>query len=352
MEDNMQDKDMKRRNEGSVRRLILKGLLFSLPFWMVVVLYFYDDPFMVLRRYSKYDSDIMLCESCVGWNIYLNNRDSIPFNSFIMGNSCTMAFQCHEWEKYLDGGRAVRLFGNAESMMAVYKKLQALEREKADIRNVLLVIDHISLSKTRLLSGFSNVLPPSVSGEGTLSFQLESLQAFVLPGFLMPYLRYRLSGRTVLSGKGFNPYGQVRNPINNDAINPREKMILEEGEQYWQSREKEFPFRSGKPKTASRVVFASQEKLLTDIATLLHRNHAQVKIIISPDYSQESANPDDVKVLRRLFGAENVFDFTGINEYTADIHGYYEQGHYRPCLGNRLMEFIYGKHREYCNVVP
>ena len=56
--------------------------------------------------------------------MYLNNRDTIPIDSYIMGNSCTMAYQCHEWEKYLHGGRAVRLFGNAESLAAVCLKLK------------------------------------------------------------------------------------------------------------------------------------------------------------------------------------------------------------------------------------
>ncbi|MBP7266283.1 MAG: histidine kinase, partial [Bacteroides sp.] len=51
--------------------------------------------------------------------------------------------------------------------------------------------------------------------------------------------------------------------------------------------------------------------------------------------------PADVKTLKRFFGKRNVFDFTGINEYTEDIHNYYEPGHYRPALGKRLMEKIY-----------
>lgn len=66
-----------------------------------------------------------------------------------------------------------------------------------------------------------------------------------------------------------------------------------------------------------------------------------MKIIISPDYLQVNINPADVKTLKRFFGKRNVFDFTGINEYTEDIHNYYEPGHYRPALGKRLMEKIY-----------
>ena len=43
-------------------------------------------------------------------------------------------------------------------------------------------------------------------------------------------------------------------------------------------------------------------------------------------------------------GKENVFDFSGINEYTNDIHNYYERGHYRPILGARLLQKVYANH--------
>lgn len=35
-----------------------------------------------------------------------------------------------------------------------------------------------------------------------------------------------------------NPYGVVRDPVTNDAINPREEMIQREGEAYWESHKK------------------------------------------------------------------------------------------------------------------
>jgi hypothetical protein len=45
--------------------------------------------------------------------------------------------------------------------------------------------------------------------------------------------------------------------------------------------------------------------------------------------------------LQGIFGKENVYDFSGINEFTEDYHNYYEAGHYRPLLGNKLLERIY-----------
>ena len=64
--------------------------------WALIALYVYDDPFMVLHQYDVYDSDVKLNEHHVGWQIYKNNNDSVHFNSFILGNSCTMAFRCGE----------------------------------------------------------------------------------------------------------------------------------------------------------------------------------------------------------------------------------------------------------------
>ena len=154
------------RKRQAFLRLVRKSVLFAIPFWALIALYVYDDPFMVLRKYEIYDSDVMLNEQQVGWQIYRNHKDSVHFNSFILGNSCAMAFRCGEWEKYLvPGDRAIRLFGNAESMKAISLKLRALDREGAEIKNVLMILDRISLSRFELLTGAGHILPAAVSGK-------------------------------------------------------------------------------------------------------------------------------------------------------------------------------------------
>ena len=112
---------MKKNSERNAAiRFMKKLFILFIPFIALLAVYFLDDPFMVLKNYERYDqTPVVLNEGHVGWQMYLNNRDTIPIDSYIMGNSCTMAYQCHEWEKYLHGGRAVRLFGNAESLAAV-----------------------------------------------------------------------------------------------------------------------------------------------------------------------------------------------------------------------------------------
>lgn len=341
---------MKKKNERSAAmRFILKLFIFLIPFISLLAVYFLNDPFMVLKHYDRYDnSPVMLNESYIGWQMYMNNRDSIAFDSFIMGNSCTMAYPCREWEKYLNGGRAIRLFGNAESIAAICKKLQALEENGAEIKNLLLILDKESLGKDQLLNGHNYVLPPALSGISNFSFQEKFCQAFFFPNFLLPYLDYKIFHQYRPYMKGvINPYGVVRDPVTNDAINPREEMIQREGEAYWESHKKEFQktrdpnYRNGKYRKGEPFLWQAQIELLEEISQICRKHNTSVKIIISPDYSQISINPADVEILKRFFGDTNVFDVSGINEYTNDIHNYYERGHYRPILGTKLLKRIY-----------
>ena len=350
---------MKKKNERSAAmRFILKLFIFLIPCISLLAVYFLNDPFMVLKHYDRYDnSPVMLNESYIGWQMYMNNRDSIAFDSFIMGNSCTMAYPCREWEKYLNGGRAIRLFGNAESIAAICKKLQALEENGAEIKNLLLILDKESLGKDQLLNGHNYVLPPALSGISNFSFQEKFCQAFFFPNFLLPYLDYKIFHQYRPYMKGvINPYGVVKDPVTNDAINPREEMIQREGEAYWESHKKEFQktrdpnYRNGKYRKGEPFLWQAQIGLLEEISQICRRHNTSVKIIISPDYSQISINPADVEILKRFFGDTNVFDFSGINEYTNDIHNYYERGHYRPILGTRLLQKIYCKQEQIENI--
>lgn len=339
---------MKKYSERSAAlRFVMKLSILSIPFIALLAVYFLNDPFMVLKRYKRYDqSPVLLNEGFVGWQTYLNNRDSIPFDSFVMGNSCTMAFLCPEWEKHLDGGRAIRLFGTAESIAAVSMKLQALDKAGAPIKNLLLILDKGALQNDQLLTGHTNVLPPAISGISNFAFQQEFCQAFFFPSVLFPYLDYKLfhQYRPYMRGV-INPYGAIRNTVTNDIVNPREKLIEEEGERYWEKRKGEFLkkdcLRDGKYKESPKVIREKQLRLLQDIQAICLKHQTSVKVIINPDYNQINLNPADVQVLESLFGPRNVFDFSGINEYTEDIHNYYEQGHYRPMLGARLLERIY-----------
>lgn len=326
-----------------ITSFLLKVLCFCIPFFIVLFVYFKDDPFMVLRKYTRYDqSCASLNESYVCWQNYLNNKDSIPFDSFILGNSCTMAFKTDEWKKYINSNKAIRLYGNSEGLAGVCRKLKALDARNAEIKNVLLVLDASLLKKKHLLPGYINVLPPEISGISELEFQMNFLQAFLYPDFLISYLDYKMfhQFRPRMNGL-INPYGITKDPVTNDAINPHDKEIEKEKETYWIKRKKTFPPRSHMFKETKQVMFAGHIQLLKEIKNVCEKHKTNLKILISPDYNQENLHHADVQELKKTFGSENVFDFSGINEYTTDIHNYYEPAHYRPVVGAKLLKLIY-----------
>ena len=132
----------------------IKCVLFLVPFFVLAGIYFYDDPFKVLREYKKYDNDpIFLNEDYIGWKTYKNYRDSLHFDSFILGNSCTMAFLTSDWEKHLNGSKAIRLYGTAERLAAIHRKVMALDKEEEHITNVLLIVDATLLREYQLSTG-------------------------------------------------------------------------------------------------------------------------------------------------------------------------------------------------------
>ena len=321
-----------------------KCIYLAAPFLILSVIYFVKDPFMVLRHYTRFDNScFVLNEHNVGWETYLNNRDSIHFNSFILGNSCTMAFKCSDWEKYLDkGDRAIRLYGFAERLPSVYKKLKALDANHAVIKNVLLVADNDLMRRKLLNESATSVLPPAESGMSKLEFQMCSIQSFFTPNFLISYCDYSLFHHYRRYMKGIiNPYGVIRNPITCDAINPREKEIALKHEQYWIDHKSDFFKRDNKSRETERNIYDVEIRILSDIKKLCLKHHTNIKVVISPDYDQETFNHTDMQILRKIFGSENVFDFTGVNEYTNDVHNFYESTHYRPALGKKLLQKIY-----------
>lgn len=326
-------------------KLMRNLALFSLPFMACAVVYVHDDPFRVLRRYNNYDTMVRINENYVGWQIYKTHVDSLHYNSYILGNSCTMAFRCRDWERHLDSGdRAIRLYANAESLKAIDLKLRALDKAGASIKNVLLVLDANSLSKTQLDEGYTHALPPDITGGSNCDFQLRFVQAFFRPEFLFKYFAGKLTGHYSPKWKDFNTYGHTIDPLNNDLYNPREKMIAREGKRYWTIHAQDFPSREATAGiTRAQVIWSEQNTLLHSIAGVLARHHARVKVLLSPEYDQSSINPRAVSTLKHIFGKNNVYDFSGVNIYSSDLHNFYEKSHYRPVLGRKLLDVIYSK---------
>lgn len=326
---------------------LFKVFILCLPFIPLIVMFFICDPYMVLKEYKRFDHSIVsLNEGHVGWQNYMNNRDSLSYNSFIMGNSCTMAFKTDEWEKYLpEKSVAVRFFENGESMAGVLQKVEALEKVGTQLDNILVVLDAKSFEDIIPSQKTKYIFSYKVAGISRLQFTLRNLQSFLKPKIALPFLEYKLTGRISSNTRYFNfGVGPIREPYTNNFINPREKEIERDGEMYWMNHKNEFKPEYRQPGVVEDVfIHDSQVEMLSKLSEICKRNKTVIKFVISPEYHQKRINENDLLALKKIFGEYSVHDFTGVNAFTSDYHHYYESGHYRPCLGKKLLKDIYNE---------
>jgi hypothetical protein len=57
-------------------------------------------------------------------------------------------------------------------------------------------------------------------------------------------------------------------------------------------------------------------------------------------FEQMNWNPKDLNFLKNLFGS-NLYDYSGINEFTNNKLNYYESSHFRPVVGDKILNSIY-----------
>lgn len=317
--------------------------VFLLPVFALIIWYLNSDPFKVIHTYRTYSNQpIDLNQGYISWQSYLNHKDSLKYDSFIFGNSCTMAYPTTLWKNYLQGASAIRLNGNSESLYAIHKKIKRLDELGVPIKNILLLLDHNTLRKLAKTNSHSRILHPDVSHIKQIEFQKEFMAAFFNPEFLIPYVDYMVFGKFRNYMKGIIiTKDYYRNNQTNDIINPRELEIEQLGQSYWDNHKKEFPLRSNKPKEYAQVIFNKQNKILNEINEIFKKHHTNYQIIINPEWSQRKLNNLDLKQLKSLFDPGRIHNFSGKNQYTQNKTYFYEKNHYRPLLGKIILQEIY-----------
>jgi len=326
--------------------LLFKGFLLLFPFMVVITMYIHEDPFKVLRTYQDYDySQVFQNEGAIGWYKYKLYRDEAHYDSFIMGNSCTMAFFGYDWKKYIQGS-PFRFFSNAESLADLYYKLSALDNQKSQpIRNLLIVLDRSLLKKDYISSGFMHVMPPEVSHISKMRYQEAYIQGFFTPRFFIPYVDYKIfhvyrrgTMKGIINPITFAHYGEM-----NDAVSFHEKEIKDEGEKYWQTEYWQEIFEKQSERyTYPQCIYGLQKKYLLKIKAICDKHSTNVKIVISPSQTWNKLNEKDVRTMKTLFGNDNVFDYSGINKLSSDYHYFYDISHYSRSAGRIILYDIYG----------
>ena len=87
------------------------------------------------------------------------------------------------------------------------------------------------------------------------------------------------------------------------------------------------------------------EYQLRHIKEVLDANHTDYHIIITPApcITNPAINPDDLELMKRIFGTERVHNYSGKNEMTEDYNNFSDPSHLGLRVGYMMIEDIYKK---------
>lgn len=323
------------------------------PIIVLVIVVILWDPFKVFFKYSEYISDSKVnCNREIMCLELLNQSGIKNKHNFIIGSSRSQAFKTTAWAPYIDCS-ANSCFHYDGSGMGLYRATNAIKylTKSCDVKNMLLIMDTDFFVETTNPDLPLFIQPPTVSHQSRLKFYSLFVRASLDPYFLASNITYKLSGKYFdFMGSYIAMARHPHTSVNNtgDVYYGYDQDIASDSIGYYSKLIKKDIFYSRKKnqETSPILINEKQKSLIKEIASEVQNHKIAVKIIISPLYSQIKMNPDDLQYLKQLFGDANVFDFSGINQYTENPFDYYESSHFKPYVANRLMQEVYSTSSE------
>ena len=326
-----------------MKKIVLKLLLALAPILCLLVLYIVFDPFKVLYHYDSYfprdgATNPGLNKDFMSTQAWLDNYPKYHYDSYIFGSSRSMNYKVSDWQKHINSTACFHFDAYAESLYGIERKFQFLEDRDVPVKNALIIFDRSVCRFTRNGTFYSSRKHPALSGQKMREFQKECFLGFFKPKFMNHYL-YCL----ILHKSPYSTETHYEVEPNEVIFKKYEDLIEKNPDAFYLPRKKIFRRRDTVERYSKPSILDRQKVLFYNIARIAAKKQTNLRIVISPLYNQRKLDSTDVQFLDSLFGKENVWDFSGINEFTNDYHNYYETSHYRPTLATRLMDSIYKK---------
>ena len=311
------------------------------------------DPFKVFLYHEDY---------CKNTYVYVNREDMCmklferlsdhkKLNSFIIGSSRSQAFKVKDWKNILiqSGKGDIRGFHFDGSKLGLFRSmnvLKFLDKNTDTIKNLLWILDVNGLSEESNPDAPLFSEPPQISGGSYLDYYFEFVNASLYPMFILSSLDFNLNHKfKPYMKKYISRFTYSSDNWDADIYWGDDKEIIRDSIGYYKNRiqSKVFYTRPTHIKEGQKRILGIQLQMLTQIQELCIKNKTNLKIVICPLYDQVPFNSEDKRILMQMFGNENVFDYSGKNNFTESISNFYEASHFRPRVAHQIMKEVYLK---------
>lgn len=327
-----------------LRKFSIKLCLFLSPLFILMIGYFIIDPFKIIRTYDAYPDNFAksLNRDRISTQIFLNNHRTYNYKSFIFGSSRSSVFYAREWGKHINDTTPYHFDASCETISGVATKLKFIESKGNKINNVLLVFDRSLFNYEQDTLGSVFIQDYRVSGLQWWKYHTVFINTYFSKGFFVALYDNLLTGNFRKYMRQFLEFRKINyTPVVNDFVFTSYIEQIKKDSVGYYNQPNFFYKRSKEKNIQPPAIKPYQLKYLAMIQESLKKNNTKFKIILGPTYDQAYFNQQDLATLIKYFGKENVYDFSGINEYTENIANYYEIYHYKPSVANDIMAKIY-----------
>lgn len=329
-------------------KLFLKRILlnFVLPFFIVLISVLIWDPFKVFFNHSDYYTNNPITGNREDICVKLLDKTPNNISNFIIGSSRSQAYKTSYWSDLINQPHNTT-FHYDGSGFGLYRTKNAIKylAENYKIKNVLLIVDTDFFGEITNNPGHLFIQPPIISEENKMAYYVTFLKASLDIKFIGYNLIYRLTGNYYDFMGHHLSKSKKSHTFNNftgDIWYAYDQDIKSDSASYYANLiSKGVFYERNKIDPSKPLIGEAQMKLLNEINQVIKKHKINVKIAISPLYNQIKFHESDMTILKGLFGNNNVYDFSGINDLTTNISNYYENSHYKPYVANKIMDSIY-----------
>lgn len=315
---------------------ILKKIFFAVfPILFITSLYACFDPFCIVHHYDYSSLKFLQMKKTFDINqdyikteIFIKNFKDKYFDTYVFGNSKSLLLDSSHLQNLFSSPSYYNYAVNFENIYGIEKKLEYLDTNKKEIKNVLLGFDADVLRRPKNSTGHLFRKHPILTEETYFNFQ-----------FLCYIDIYEITFIKILSSELKNRLFNLQSETKLNIAH-LDSNILTKKDSIYYSNKQLFYNRSTEQQFSKPVIMPRNKIILSNIARILKKHNTNYYILIQPLYNQTKLSPSDMRELCTIFEKNRIYDFSGKNDITNDKYNYYENAHYKKAIANKILDSI------------
>lgn len=313
-----------------IKKFIMRSLVAALPLLLLVGIYVVRDPFHVVHPVASTEhGDSVVAGNNAGViavQTYLAHNCERRYDSFIFGSSMSQNYKAAYWQPYIDKNASILHFdASGESLDGIINKMRFLNEHGSTIKNALIIIEEEMLHRPPHENEILYVQHPATSGASRwFHFHTLFFNAFRN----LDMVKEVLQGTNDVVSDNVIKNGDVPNriePINENYYHHIDSLIEHDPSKFFTPQRLAGRQHAMLPFHNEPAINEVVEAKLRTIKEFLVKNKTKYIILVPPCNVKPQLKPQDLWVMRAIFGQEHVHDFSGAEGYVGNELFYYDK---------------------------